>query len=78
MKCGVARRILFLVDRRALAAQAVAAFAAFETEPGLKFDKIYEVFSQKFRADDLGEEKFDPKELPRSYLTRAAPATQEG
>jgi type I restriction enzyme R subunit len=38
MKAGVAKRILFLVDRRALAAQAVRAFASFETEQGLKFD----------------------------------------
>ena len=30
MKSGVARRVLFLVDRRALAAQAVRAFASFE------------------------------------------------
>ena len=30
MKAGVAQRILFLVDRRALAAQAVLAFASFE------------------------------------------------
>lgn len=29
MKSGVARRILFLVDRRALAAQAVRAFSSF-------------------------------------------------
>ena len=43
MKSGVARRVLFLVDRRALAAQAVRAFASFEPEPGLKFDQIYEV-----------------------------------
>jgi type I restriction enzyme, R subunit len=41
MKSGVARRVLFLVDRRALAAQTVRAFASFEAEPGLKFDKIY-------------------------------------
>ena len=34
MKSGVARRVLFLVDRRALAAQAVRAFASFEAEPG--------------------------------------------
>jgi type I restriction enzyme R subunit len=39
MKSGVARRILFLVDRRALAAQAVRAFSSFEAEPGLKFDQ---------------------------------------
>ena len=39
MKSGVARRVLFLVDRRALAAQAVRAFASFEPEPNKKFDK---------------------------------------
>jgi type I restriction enzyme R subunit len=71
MKSGVAKRILFLVDRRALAAQAVRAFASFEAEPGLKFDKIYEVYSQRFFRDDLGEEdKFDPKVLPTSYLIK--------
>lgn len=76
MKAGVARRVLFLVDRRALAAQAVRAFAAFEPEPGLKFDKIYEVYSQRFRREDLEEddddkkaEPFDPKVLPNKYLT---------
>jgi type I restriction enzyme R subunit len=75
MKSGVARRILFLVDRRALAAQAVNAFAAFEPEPGLKFDKIYEVYSQRFRREDLGEdEKFDAKVLPREYLLSPQPA----
>jgi type I restriction enzyme R subunit len=70
MKSGVAKRILFLVDRRALAAQAVLAFASFEPEPGLKFDKIYEVYSQRFQTGDFDEEeKFDPKVLPSSYLT---------
>ncbi len=69
MKSGVARRILFLVDRRVLAAQAVRAFASFEPEPGLKFDKIYEVYSQKFRREDFDEdEPFDPKTLPGPYL----------
>jgi type I restriction enzyme R subunit len=69
IKSRVARRILFLVDRRALAAQAVNAFASFEAEPGLKFDKIYEVYSQRFRREDLGEdEKFDVKVLPPGYL----------
>ena len=53
MKSGVGKRILFLVDRRALAAQAVRAFASFEAEPGLKFDKVYEVYSQRFHRDDL-------------------------
>jgi type I restriction enzyme R subunit len=70
MKSGVGQRILFLVDRRALAAQAVRAFASFEPEPGLKFDKIYEVYSQRFQREDFGDEdKFDPKVLPQSYLT---------
>src|SRR5262249_47455925 len=53
MKSGVGRRILFLVDRRALAAQAVNAFASFKPEPGLQFDKIYEVYSQRFHREDL-------------------------
>jgi type I restriction enzyme R subunit len=74
MKAGVVRRILFLVDRRALAAQAVNAFAAFEPEPRLKFDKIYEVYSQRFRREDLGEdEKFDAKVMPRGYLLDPQP-----
>ncbi len=74
MKSGVAKRILFLVDRRALAAQAVLAFASFEPEPGLKFDKIYEVYSQRFHREDFDEdEKFDPKDLPNSYLTNPKP-----
>ncbi len=74
MKSGVGRRILFLVDRRALAAQAVRAFASFEAEPGLKFDKIYEVYSQRFKREDFDEnEKFDPKVLPASYLLAPHP-----
>ncbi|HEV2523414.1 MAG TPA: type I restriction-modification enzyme R subunit C-terminal domain-containing protein [Candidatus Acidoferrales bacterium] len=74
MKSGVAKRILFLVDRRALAAQAVRAFASFEAEQGLKFDKVYEVYSQRFQKEDFGEEeKFDPKVLPASYLLTPKP-----
>src|SRR6266516_8009092 len=70
MKSGVARRVLFLVDRRALAAQAVRAFASFEAEPGLKFDKIYPVYSQRFQRDDLEEGgKWDPNVMPNSLLT---------
>ncbi len=70
MKSGFGKRILFLVDRRALAAQAVTALASFEAEPGLKFDKIYEVYSQRFKREDFDEDvKFDPKVLPESYLT---------
>ncbi len=70
MKSGVARRVLFLVDRRALAAQTVRVFASFEAEPGLKFDKLYEVYSQRFQRGDFADERgFDPKVLPTKYLT---------
>jgi type I restriction enzyme R subunit len=65
-----ARRILFLVDRRALAAQAVREFATFETPKKNKFNQEYEVYSQRFRRDDLEDDRpFDPKILPDSYLT---------
>jgi type I restriction enzyme R subunit len=74
MKAGVAKRILFLVDRRALAAQAVLAFASFEAETGQKFDQIYEVYSQRFHREDFDEDqKFDPKTLPAPYLTDPQP-----
>lgn len=74
MKSGVAKRVLFLVDRRALAAQAVKAFASFEAEPGLKFNQIYEVYHQQFQQGDLEEgEKFDPKVLPKGYLKNPKP-----
>lgn len=70
MKSGLAKRILFLVDRRALTAQAVMTMASFEAEPGLKFDQCYEVYSQRIRREDLDEDlKFDPKLLPSEYLT---------
>lgn len=70
LRSGYAKRILFLVDRRALAAQTVSAIAAFETPDGLKLDRAYEVFSQKFRREDLEEEHpFDSKVLPEAYLT---------
>ena len=74
LKSGFAKRILFLVDRRALAAQAVKEFSTFEPEPGLKFDRIYEVYSQRFRREDLDEEvRFDPNVMPNEYLTNPQP-----
>src|SRR5207249_9871353 len=74
MEAGVAKRILFLVDRRALAAQAVRAFASFEARPGLKFDKVYELYHQRFHKEDLeGEDKFDPNVLPQAYLKNPGP-----
>jgi type I restriction enzyme R subunit len=74
LKSGLGKRILFLVDRRALAAQAVRAFASFEPEPNKKFDRLYEVYSQRFQSHDFGdEEKFDPKVLPEGYLKAPRP-----
>src|SRR6266536_487442 len=65
-----ARRILFLVDRKALAAQAVREFNAFTTPHNQKFTQEYEVYSQKFQKEDFGEDDpFDPKVLPNEYLT---------
>lgn len=70
LESGYARRVLFLVDRKALAAQAVREFAAFQTPNGMKFDQEYEVYSQRFRKEDFGEdEPFNPKVLPTQYLT---------
>lgn len=70
-----ARRILFLVDRKALAAQAVREFAAFNTPRGRKFDQEYEVYSQRFQREDFGDDQpFDPKVLPAVYLTHPSAA----
>jgi type I restriction enzyme R subunit len=70
LRSGYAKRVLFLVDRRVLAAQAVTAIAAFQTPDGMKLDKEYEIYSQKFRRDDLDESiRFNPEVLPEDYLT---------
>lgn len=66
---GYAKRILFLVDRKSLAAQAVTAFASFDTPRNIKFKDEYEMYSQKFRKDDFEGEAYDPTVLPNSYLT---------
>lgn len=71
LKSKKAKRILFLVDRKALAAQAATAFASFETPSGLKLNQEYELYSQKFKKEDLDEnEKFDVSVLPNEYLTK--------
>jgi type I restriction enzyme, R subunit len=70
IKSRYARRILFLVDRRALAAQASQAFSSFITPSNNKFNQEYEVFSQRFRKEDFEEgEKFDIGVMPNEYLT---------
>jgi type I restriction enzyme R subunit len=71
IKSGYARRILFLVDRRALAAQASQAFSSFITPSGNKFNQEYELYSQRFQHGDFEEgEKFDVGVLPNDYLTQ--------
>ena len=68
---GFAKRILFLVDRKALAAQAVRELASFDTPNNRKFNAEYEVYSQRFKREDFGDEDtFDPKILPETYLTK--------
>lgn len=69
LKSKTARRILFLVDRRVLAAQAVREFAAFEPEPAQKLDKLYEIYSQRFKREDLEDSGFDPNILRDEHLT---------
>lgn len=71
LKSNYGKRILFLVDRKALAAQATTAFAAYETPQGNKFNQEYEVYSQRFRKEDFEEgERFDGSVLPNEYLTK--------
>lgn len=75
LSAGVFKRILFLVDRRALAAQAVREFATFTTPKGFKFNQEYEVYSQKFKKEDFeDDEPFNPNILPNSYLTSPQPS----
>ena len=71
MKAGVAKRVLFLVDRRALAAQAVRAFAAFDAEPGHKFDRGLRSLQFSFSAGRFRRRRTSsiPRLMPESYLT---------
>lgn len=66
---GYAKRVLFLVDRKSLAAQAVTAFASFDTPRNIKFKDEYELYSQRFKQDDFDDEPYNPAVLPNSYLT---------
>src|SRR6266498_1204763 len=53
MESKLVRRILFLVDRKALAAQAVRTFNAFDTPKGNKCTQEYEVYSRRSQKEDL-------------------------
>ncbi|MBP9873938.1 MAG: DEAD/DEAH box helicase family protein, partial [Haliscomenobacter sp.] len=69
LSSGCAKRILFLVDRKSLAAQAVTAFASFDTPRKIKFKDEYEMFSQRFQREDFEGESYNPQVLPNRYLT---------
>ena len=74
LKSGAAKRILYLVDRRSLAAQTINEFSTYEPEPTQKLDTLYEVYSQKFRQEDaLDQTKFKPNFLPLNYFTNPNP-----
>jgi type I restriction enzyme, R subunit len=66
---GYAKKVLFLVDRKSLAAQAVTAFASFDTPRKIKFKDEYELYSQKFRREDFEDDTYDPSILANSYFT---------
>lgn len=70
MVSGYAKKILFLVDRKSLAAQAVTAFASFDTPRNMKFKDEYELYSQRFRLEDFDDEPYNPAVLPNAYLTQ--------
>ena len=71
LESKIVKRVLFLVDRKALAAQAVREFNAFNTPKGNKLTQEYEVYSQRFQKEDFGDDDpFDPKVLPNEYLTQ--------
>jgi type I restriction enzyme R subunit len=75
LESKLVRCILFLVDRKALAAQAVREFNAFNTPKGNKFTQEYEVYSQKFQREDFGDDApFNPQVLPNGYLTSPKPS----
>lgn len=49
---------------------AMGAFASFDPEPGLKFNQIYEVYTQRFQREDFDDDDaFDPNVMPNGYLT---------
>ncbi len=71
MASGYAKRILFLVDRKSLASQAITAFASYDTPRNNKFKDEYELYSQRFKKEDFDDDDkpYDPKTLPNAYLT---------
>ena len=63
------KRILFLVDRRELANQAVTSFATFNALPGRKFDEEYEVYCDRIPSDEEIEIKYNSKLMNPSKIS---------
>jgi type I restriction enzyme R subunit len=63
------KRILFLVDRRELANQAVTAFATFNAMPGKKFDEIYEVYCDRIPSEEEAKVKLNSKLMHPSKIS---------
>ncbi len=74
LKVGAFRRILYLVDGKALAAQALREFGNFTTPKGDRFNREFQVYVQKFRKEDFDDhEPFNPQLIPNNYLSSAQP-----
>lgn len=69
LESKLVRRILFLVDRKALAAQAVREFNAFNTPKGNKFTQEYECIASVFRRRILATTR---RSIQRFYRTNTS------
>ena len=63
------RRILFLVDRRELANQAVNAFANYDALPGKKFNEIYEVYRDKIPSEEEAKVRLNSRRMQPSKIS---------
>ncbi|MDP2342965.1 MAG: DEAD/DEAH box helicase family protein [Deltaproteobacteria bacterium] len=73
LQAGVVRRVLFLVDRHALAVQALRAFRFFEIPGRGKFHQNYEVLNQAAGPVDDDGDAFDVEKLLREDLENPKP-----
>ncbi len=83
LESKLARRILFLVDQKALAALAAREFISFTTPKGNKLFQEYEIFNQRLQKKDFGitstpSRSASPQHPPRTrprYSARLCSAT---
>jgi len=73
LKSKKCRRILYLVDRHSLAAQANSEFASFEPEHFQKLDQLYETYTHNIRTNELADYHTGLSDIPRSYLENPNP-----